>query len=215
MPTGAVSGGHARDYCQYGAQPTITPTLLKPMNVFWLPPDADYEAVYRLGGGRDELGLTVHSDFKINVPTLPVLFVCQIGLWVAVRYSEALPDKKRYCFHLEAQCAASLHELAKFVHGNATAGFCLAMPSHDKAHPGFFSPQQKALFNNYREARTNLKGALSNYRKAEIGRDQANALYLQTQKTWCQADGMLESIEESCRKAGFDPTRYLEDEANV
>jgi hypothetical protein len=187
------------------------------MNVFWLPPDADCEAVYRGVAGQSELSLTVHSDSKINVPTLPVLFAHQMGLWVAVRYSEALPDKKQYCFHLEAQCAASLHELAKFVHGNATAGFCIAMPSHDKAHPGFFPPQQKALFNNYREARTNEKGALSNYRKAEIGRDKANALYLQTQATWLQAEGMLESIEEDCREAGFDPTCYPEDfvEANA
>lgn len=72
-----------------------------------------------------------------------------------------------------------------------------------------------AMFNNYCEARTNQKKALSNYRKAEIGRDQANALYLETQKTWLQADGMLESIEEDCREAGFDPTRYFKDKNEV
>jgi hypothetical protein len=184
------------------------------MQVFWLPPEADCEAVYRLGGARDELSLVIHSDFKIDVPTLPVLFAYQIGLWVAVLYSEAEPDKKRYCFHLEAQCAASLHELAKFVHGNARDGFCIAQPSHDKARPVFLS-QQKAMFNNYCEARANREKALFNYRKAEVGRDQANALYLQTQKIWLQADGMLESIEEDCRNAGFDPTCYLKDGTNA
>ena len=71
-----------------------------------------------------------------------------------------------------------------------------------------------AMFNNYCEARTNREKALSNYRKAEVGRDQANALYLETQKTWLQADGMLESIEEDCREAGFDPTRYFKDKNN-
>lgn len=185
------------------------------MQVFWLPPDADCESVYRGTLGKSELSLTVHSDSKINVPTLPVLFVHQMGLWVAVRYSEALPDKKQYCFHLEAQCAASLHELAKFVHGNATAGFCLAMPSHDKARPGLFSPQQKTMFNNYCEARINLKGALSNYQRAQANKSQSDALYLQAQATWLKADGMLESIEEGCRNAGFDPTCYLEGETDA
>ena len=185
------------------------------MQVFWLPPDVECQSVYHYGGRRHELSLVVHSDSKIDVPTLPVLFAHQMGLWVAVRYSEALPAKKQYCFHLEAQCAASLFELAKFVHGNAKDGFCLAMPSHDKARPGLFSPRQNAMFNNYCEARTNLKGALSNYCKAQAGKDQADALYLQTQKVWLQADGMLESIEESCRNAGFDPTCYLKDETNA
>jgi hypothetical protein len=138
-----------------------------------------------------------------------------MGLWVAVRYSEAEPEGRRYCFHLEAQCAASLHELAKFVHGNVEDGFCIAQPSNDNARPGLFSPQQKAMFNNYCEARTNREKASFNYRKAEVGRDQANALYLETQKMWLQADGMLESIEEDCREAGFDPTCYLKDETNA
>jgi hypothetical protein len=185
------------------------------MQVFWLPPNVHCESVYRLGGGRSELSLAVHSDSKINVPTLPVLFAHDAGLWVAVRYSEVEPSRKQYCFHLEAECAVSLPELAKFVHGNVKDGFCIAAPSHDKARPGPFSPQQRVMFNNYCEARTNLKGALSNYRKAEVGRDQAKALYLQTQSTWLKAEGMLESIEEGCREAGFDPTCYLKDEANA
>ena len=185
------------------------------MQVFWLPPDVECQSTYRYGGRRHELGLVVHSDSKIDVPTLPVLFAHQMGLWVAVRYSEALPAKKQYCFHLEAQCAASLFELAKFVHGNAKDGFCLAMPSHDKARPGLFSPRQEAMFTNYREARTNLKEASSTMRRAEAGRNQANDLYLQTQKVWLQADAMLESIEEDCREAGFDPTCYFKDETNA
>ena len=185
------------------------------MQVFWLPPDVHCEAVYGLGGFRGCLSLTVHSDSKINIPTLPALFAHQMGLWVAVGYSETLPGKKQYCFHLEAQCAASLHELAKLVHGNVTAGFCIAAPSHDKARPGLFSPQQRAMLDNYSEAHTNLKQALFNYRKAEVGRDQASALYLQTQKTWLQADGMLNSVEEDCRNAGFDPTCYFKDETDA
>ena len=185
------------------------------MQVFWLPPDVYCESVYRGVASRSELSLVVHSDFKINVPTLPVLFAYQTGLWVAILYSETLPDKKQYCFHLEAQSAASLHELAKFVHGNVDDGFYIAAPSHDKARPGLFSPQQKAMFSNYCEARANREGALSNYQRAEASRDQANALYLQTQKIWLQADGMLESIEEGCREAGFDPTCYLKGETNA
>ena len=185
------------------------------MQVFWLPPEADCEAVYRLGGARDELSLVIHSDSNISIPTLPVLFAYQIALWVAVGYSEVKPEKKQYCFRLEAQSAASLHELAKFVHGNVRDGFYIAAPSHDEARPGLFSPQQKAMFSNYCEARANREGALSNYQRAEVSRDQANALYLQTQKIWLQADGMLESIEEDCRNAGFDPTCYLKDGTNA
>lgn len=185
------------------------------MQVFWLPPDVHCESMYRLGGGRSELSLAVHSDSKINVPTLPVLFAHQTGLWVAVRYSEVEPSRKQYCFHFEAECAASLPELAKLVHGNVKDGFCIAAPSHDKARPGLFSPRQKAMFTNYREARTNLKEASSNMRKAEVGRNQANDLYLQTQAIWLQADGMLGSIEEDCREAGFDPTCYFKDETNA
>jgi hypothetical protein len=95
------------------------------MQVFWLPPDVDCEAVYRLGGARDELSLVIHSDSNISIPTLPVLFAYQIALWVVVRYSEVKPQGKRYCFRLEAQSAASLHRLAKFVYGNAKDGFCI------------------------------------------------------------------------------------------
>ena len=80
--------------------------------------------------------------------------------------------------------------------------------------PGLFSPQQKTMFNNYCEARANREKALSNYRKAEVGRDQANALYIETQKTWLQADGMLESIEEDCLANGFDPFLYLANTTN-
>jgi hypothetical protein len=181
------------------------------MQVFWLPPDANCEAVYRLGGVRDEPSLVVHSDYKIDVPTLPVLFAYQIALWVAVRYDEVKPEKKQYCFHLEAQCAASLHELAKLVHGNVKDGFCIAAPSHGKARPGLLSPQQKAIFKNYREARANLSEASSNMERAEIGRNQADVLLYQVKDTWQKAERMMMSVEAACRDAGFDPRKYLED----
>ena len=217
--TGAVSGGHARDYCQYGAQPTITPTLLKPMNVFWLPPEIYCETTYqygdKLGGARDELSLTIHSDFRVNVPPLPVLFAHQMGVWVMVQYSEAEPVMKQFCCHLRAQSVVKLHELAKLTAGNVRDGFHITTSSDGSSGPCFLSEHQQRLFENYCEVRTNLEGALSNYRKAEIGRNQANALYLQTQATWLQAEGMLESIEEDCREAGFDPTCYLENEVNA
>jgi len=109
------------------------------MDAFWLPPDVDCEAVYRLGGAREELSLVVHSDSKISVPALPVLFAYQITLWVAVRYSEALPDKKQYCFHLEAQSATSLHELAKLIGGNVRDGFHIVTSSNGNAGPCFLS----------------------------------------------------------------------------
>lgn len=185
------------------------------MQVFWLPPDVDCEAVYGLGEAREELSLVVHSDSRISVPALPALFVYQIALWVAVRYSEALPGKKQYCFHLEAQSAASLHELAKLIGGNVRDGFYLAASSHGNRRPGLFSPRQEAMFTNYCEARTNLKEASSNMRRAEVSRNQANDLYLQIQAIWLQADGMLGSIEEDCREAGFDPTCYFKDETNA
>jgi hypothetical protein len=187
------------------------------MQVFWLPPDAYCQSVCSHREGRGELSLVVHSDRKIDVPPLPVLFTHHLTVWVAVRYSEVEPGLKQYqyCFHLDAQCVISLHELAKLVRGNAKDGFCIAQPSNDNARPGLFSPQQKAMFNNYCEARTTREAALSNYQRAEVSRDQVNALYLQTQKTWLQADGMLKSIEEDCRNAGFDPACYLKDEADA
>lgn len=185
------------------------------MNVFWFPPDVDCEAVCRLGGVRDELSLTVHSDSKISVPTLPVLFAYQIALWVVVRYVEVKPEKKQYCFRLEAQCAASLYELAKFVHGNVATGFCIAAPSHGKARSGLFLSQQRVMFDNYCEARTNLETALSNRHEAGARHDQAKALYLQAQGTWLKAKDMLESVENSCREAGFDPRSYLENETDA
>lgn len=184
------------------------------MNVFWLPPNVHYESVYRLGGGRGELSLAVHSDSKINVPTLPVLFAHEAGLWVAVRYSEVEPSRKQYCFHIEAECAASLPELAKFVHGNVKDGFCIAAPSHDKARPGLLSPQQKAIFKNYRETRANLNKASSNMKRAEISRNQADALLHQAEDIWQKAERMVISAEAACRHAGFDPVCCLEDKAS-
>lgn len=185
------------------------------MQVFWLPPNVHCESVYRLGGGRSELSLAVHSDSKINVPTLPVLFAHQLGLWVAVRYSEVEPSRKQYCFHLEAECAASLPELAKFVHGNVKDGFCIAAPSHGKARPGLLSPQQEAIFRNYRETRAKLIEASSNMSKAEIRGNQVNALLNEAQDIWQKAERMMMSAEAACRDAGFDPRNYLESEADA
>lgn len=185
------------------------------MQVFWLPPNVHYESVYRLGGGRSELSLAVHSDSRINVPTLPVLFAHHAGLWVAVRYSEVEPSRKQYCFHLEAECAVSLPELAKFVHGNVKDGFCIAAPSDGSTGPCFLSEHQQRIFENYCEVRTNLGEALSNYQRAGVGVDQASALHVQAHATLLKAEGMLESIEKYCREAGFDPTCYLENEANA
>ena len=185
------------------------------MQAFWLPPNVHCESVYRLGGGRSELSLAVHSDSKINVPTLPVLFAHQTGLWVAVRYSEVEPSRKQYCFHLEAECAASLPELAKFVHGNVKDGFCIAAPSHDKARPGLFSLRQEAMLKDYREARTNLERALSNMNRAKISRNQADAILRQTKDVSQRADDTMMSVEAACRDAGFDPRKYLESEADA
>jgi hypothetical protein len=127
-----------------------------------------------------------------------------------VRYSEVEPSRKQYCFHLEAECAASLPELAKFVHGNVKDGFCIAAPSHDKARPGLLSPQQEAIFKNYREARANLSEASSNMERAEIGRNQADVLLRQAEDIWQKAERMMMSVEAACRDAGFDPRKYLE-----
>ena len=99
---------------------TTHPTQNTIMNYFIVPSDAKIESVEYQGPfparqGGYSLSLVIEYDYDLGIPSLPVLFVYQSGVWLMSKSEELEPRDKQFCYHVEAQSLASLQDLAEML----------------------------------------------------------------------------------------------------
>jgi hypothetical protein len=99
---------------------TTHPTQNAIMNYFIVPSDAKIESVEYQGPfparqGGYSLSLVIEYDYDLSIPSLPVLFVYQSGVWLMSKSEELEPRDKQFCYHVEAQSLASLQDLAEML----------------------------------------------------------------------------------------------------